>query len=155
MFLVAPGAPAAQAAEEIVREWAANGEGRPAALVLADEILYSRLVEHLRRRVLELAPVPLDPAEQAAALRDVLDGGDTLIAGGQACGGGILPALFVNVTAASRLVREPAVRGPFLAVARDAGAGLDAFLPAAAACRVRAVPGAEADASPRFLSSPA
>lgn len=133
VYRVDAAAPAASAAEEIVAGLRRHWERLPAALILAADSVYSRLVEQLRARLAGMEAQAGDGAP-GESVRAALHGGDTLVCGGYflAAGTGpgrFAPALFVNLGPGSRLLAEPLVVGPLLGVARSADPGAaDGFL---------------------------
>ncbi|MFQ5749433.1 MAG: hypothetical protein ACE5H3_08260 [Planctomycetota bacterium] len=118
VFLLEETAPASEAAGTILAVWNQAGLGGAPALVLAQERVYSRLVDRLRERIQALAPAPGEAGLLAEAVRREVDAGATLIAGGQPAAEGFWkPTLIVNLAPAAPLIRDQALRGPILATA--------------------------------------
>ncbi len=87
-----------------------------------DQRLHSRLVDHLHRRLTAVPAVSV-PSESFPRLADLvraaLDGGATLIVGGQSPGPSQWqPTMFVNLLAASPLLHPDAPSAPILGIMR-------------------------------------
>jgi len=118
VFLLEETAPVSEAAEAILVIWEYAGLGGPPGLVLAQERLYSRMVERLRGRFPALPPARGEAALLTEAVRREVDAGSTLIAGGQPAAEGFWqPTLIVNLAPGAPLLRNRLLRGPILAAA--------------------------------------
>ena len=119
-FKIGAEAPLAEAAESLVLEWKANWADYPSGVVAVSFHQFAPFVAHLRRRVLALEAEPISHPGFSALLRQALDEGATLIAGGHEIESNFWqPMLFVNLPQDSCLFREGSIPGPRLLVIRS------------------------------------
>lgn len=110
----------AEAAQRLLQRWSRDWPERPPALVRVPAPRHAALVDHLRPRLLKLAPQPGPFPGFRVLLQAVLDDGGALVAGGRTLAdGAVEPTLILNLDPSSRALRVSVPSGPLLAVLRD------------------------------------
>jgi len=90
-------APLAEMTETLFQRWQEGWAEAPSALIRVAPHQHAAFVAHMRARILHLSPQEVLDSSPAGLLRAALDGGATLIAGGQEIQPGLWqPMLFVN-----------------------------------------------------------